>query len=471
MENSAINYFKIESFKSKSSALFNTGLRLNAEFYFHNNHFKLQNNIKTIKLSEIADVFGIGQFKRYYIESREHGIPLISSSEMMELNPNYEGLISKVLVKDYLKYIVSKNTILVSCSGTIGNITIVDSRLEGMAISQHALRVIPKNKSNLGLIYTFFASEFGKSLISGKKSGAVIDEIYENDLNVIDVPIIQFSIIETINELIVSAFQKRDQANTLLEKANQLVLQFNNLPSLNESNNETLDTNNKIEIREVNIKEFTSDYRLDAHFYNPIAKKAEENIKKFSKEFFTLDKLADCSYRGSRSSRNYVKEEYGIPFLSGKNVIQIRPDCKHISKTETGNIEDMLVKKGWTLITRSGTLGRTVFIWENYENYAASEHLIRIVPIEEEIDQGYLYSFLSSEYGYHQLLRFKHGAVIDEITEDQIGKTVIPKPDKIQQNQIGDLVRKAYDLRAEAIKLEDEAQELLQKELSSIEEN
>ena len=79
--------------------------------------------------------------------------------------------------------------------------------------------------------------------------------------------------------------------------------------------------------------------------------------------------------------------------------------------------------------------------------------------------------FLSSEYGYHQLLRFKHGAVIDEITEDQIGKTVIPKPDKIQQNQIGDLVRKAYDLRAEAIKLEDEAQELLQKELSSIEEN
>ncbi len=88
------------------------------------------------------------------------------------------------------------------------------------------------------------------------------------------------------------------------------------------------------------------------------------------------------------------------------------------------------------------------------------------MPFHQEIDEASLYSFLSSDYGYHQLLRYKHGAVIDEITEDQISKTIVPIPDVKYQKEIGDLVRKAYDLRAEAIKLEDEAQEILTKALT-----
>ena len=172
-------------------------------------------------------------------------------------------------------------------------------------------------------------------------------------------------------------------------------------------------------------------------------------------------KLSDCSFRGGRSARNYVDKEHGTPFLSGKNIIQIKPDLKYLSNTETNNLDEMLVKKDWILITRSGTLARTVYIWNNYEEFAASEHLIRVVPNTNEIDAGYLYAFLSSEYGYHQLLRYKHGAVIDEITEDQISQTLIPISDDDKQKEIGDLVRHAYDLRAEAIRLEDEAQEIL----------
>jgi len=103
-------------------------------------------NIETKKLSEIANVVGFGPFKRYYIDNPKFGIPLISSSEMMELNPACEGIISSELTKDLNKYLVYKNTILVSCSGTIGNITLVDVRLSNMAVSQHALRVIPTDE-------------------------------------------------------------------------------------------------------------------------------------------------------------------------------------------------------------------------------------------------------------------------------------------------------------------------------------
>jgi len=126
----------------------------------------------------------------------------------------------------------------------------------------------------------------------------------------------------------------------------------------------------------------------------------------------------------------------------------------------------MLVKRNWILISRSGTLGRTVFVYNNYEDFAASEHLIRVLPNENIIDGGYLYAFLSSDYGYHQLLRYKHGAVIDEITEDQISQTIIPLSDLILQREIGDLVRMANDYRAEAIQLEDEAQKILNEALT-----
>jgi type I restriction enzyme S subunit len=455
------DYFKVESFQSSSISILEGDFRLNAEYYTHDNNFSLAKHLKTKKLSEISNVLGFGPFKRYYIDSLKFGVPLISSSEMMELNPSCEGIISTELTRDYKKYLVKQKTILVSCSGTIGNITLVDARLADKAISQHALRVIPLDLNHIGFVYSFLNSDYGKSIITGKKSGAVIDEIYADDLNIIDIPIISDDAIEELNKLILLAYSKRDEANQYLEKAQLLVLKYNNLPNFEKAELTTIDPNCEVEINTISLKEFTIDYRLDAHFYNPLAELAVTNIKSLSPHFENLFDLADCSFKGSRSTRNYVDKEHGVPFLSGKNIIQIRPDFKYISTSETSNLSDMIVEKNQILISRSGTLGRTVFVWNNYENCAASEHLIRVVPNSDLVDEGYLFAFLSSDYGYHQLLRYKHGSVIDEITEDQISQSVIPLPSEKQQKQIGDLVRMAYDLRAEAIRLEDEAQTLL----------
>ena len=462
MEN-IIELFAPDIYLVKSIRTFKDDYRLNAEYFSHDNNFELDEDIETKKLSEIAQIIGFGPFKRYYINNKSLGIPLISSSGMMELEPSYDSIISKEYNPDWEKYVVNKNTILVSCSGTIGNVTLVDSRLQGMAISQHALRVVLFDEKDIGFIYTFLSSDYGKSLISGKKSGAVIDEIYEDDLNRIEVPIIKLEIRQKLNDVISLAYSKRDTANELIKKARNLVLQYNNLPSLDESEIETLDPDKELEIRQVSIEEFTSDYRLDAHFYNPMAKKAMDNITQYSNKWDVLQNISESIFMCDRFNRNYVEKEYGLPFLSGKNIIQIRPDVKYISLSETNEIDNLLVKKGWILLTRSGTLGRIGFIWNNYEEYTATEDIVRIVP-NQSIDGGYLCAFLSSEYGFHQILRFKHGAVIDHLTPEDVGFVNVPICDK--EKEIGDLVRKAYDLRAEAIQLEDEAQEILTKALT-----
>lgn len=464
--NNVLGIIETERFKTDISKVILGNFRLNAEYYAHDNNFFLRENLNTEKLSDFATIFGFGPFKRFYIDDTKYGIPLVSSSEMMEVEPSCNKFISRELTNNMDQYLVEKNTILISCSGTIGNVTLVDSRLEGMAISQHALRVIPNDNKFIGYIYTFFNSDFGQSLITGKKSGAVIKEIYEEDLKALEIPIIDDNKIKNINELILNTFEKRDLANTLLQKARQLVLEYNNLPPLDEVQPETLDPEKETELQLVSTEEFTADYRLDAHFYNPRAKLAVRNIRKLTTDFDNLLNVSNKVFYLNRFKRTFVNKKHGIPYLAGKDIIKIRPnDISYLSESETSNLNDYRLEKEWILLTCSGTIGRTCYIWNNYEDWVGTHDLIRIV-LKGEIDSGYVYAFLSCDYGYHQILRHKHGAVIDHITPEQIEKILIPIPVEEKIKEIGDLVRQAYDLRAEAIRLEDEAQEILTQALT-----
>lgn len=466
MVKSVSEYFSLGSFQVNSTNLLNDIYRLNAEYYQENIKINISENIEFKPLSDFATVLFPGIFKRILVDNNKYGIGFLTTSEMMIIEPKPEKYLSTELTQNLDIYRVADNTLLVSRSGTIGNTIYVNDDLINLTITEDALRVSPYDSYLIGLLYFYLISDYGNGLITGKKSGAVIDHIYEDDLLRIPIPVFDKNKIDFFFQKFQLVKRKREVANSLIRKARSLVLQYNNLPILDETEIETLDPNKEAEIRLVSSKEFTTDYRLDAHFYNPLAKKAADNIVKFSRSSRPMYEISDCSFRGGRSARNYVDREHGTPFLSGKNIIQIRPDIKFLSNSETSNINEMLVKKNWILITRSGTLGRTVFVWNNYEDFTASEHLIRVVPNENEIDEGYLYAFLSSDYGYHQLLRYRHGAVIDEITEDQISQTLIPIPTIDNQKDIGDLVRQAYNLRAEAINLEDEAQKILTEALT-----
>ncbi len=436
-------------------------IRLDSSHFVDDSNIVLNENIKFTTLRTfIDDVEEPKLFTRIYCD-KEFGVPYISSSEMSEIEPPVNSrFISKTLTSNINQYIIKRGQVLVSAAGTVGSIVLATKELDGVAGTSDILRINVDKQTNLGFVFTYLTSSFGANELANLSYGAIIKRVRGFQLDQLKTPLIANKSILQMNKLVLAALDKRDEANMITKEAMYLIFKFNNLPYFTESEL------NHISYKVTNLIEFNEDYRLDAHFYNPLAELAVCNIKSHSPSFKNLFDVADCSFKGSRSIRNYVDKAHGVPFLSGKNIIQIRPDFKHISKTETSNLGDMIVEKNQILISRSGTLGRTVFVWNNYENCAASEHLIRVVPNADLVDEGYLYAFLSSDYGYHQLLRYKHGSVIDEITEDQISQSVIPLPTDKQQKQIGDLVRQAYDLRAEAIRLEDEAQTLLTQALT-----
>ncbi|MEI2583848.1 restriction endonuclease subunit S [Scytonema sp. PRP1] len=132
-------------------------------------------------------------------------------------------------------------------------------------------------------------------------------------------------------------------------------------------------------------------------------------------------------------------------------------DLKYISNTKTNKIERWIIKSGWVLVTCSGTIGRVAVSSYHQDGWAASQHILRIIPQENVTHPGFLAAFLSTPYGQHQLKAKIYGGVVDELTAEDTEMILIPDVRYSEQLGIGETVVRVYELRDEANALEDEA--------------
>ena len=450
--NSALVLFEVDMRMISSSKLNLDLCRIDPQFYSVNQNF--MDGLVTKQLSFFCEeLFNPPVFKREFLNDKNE-CRYLASGEIVSSEPEV-NYISNIQA-DSLRLRVKNNWILVMGFGTIiGSIRFVDTTIDGFAVGNNVTRIIPK-KNLGGFIAAFLQSSFGHKMLNDYASGAVIKYIEAPQISKIPVPVLADKIIEEINYLYISAVSCREKASLQLSIAHQLILNYNNLPELSDLNFDLIDSSTDIEIFLTNLSEFTVDHRLDAHFYNQLAKRAETNIKRNCASY---KKLIDVT-REIRMSplfvRNFVENDFGIKYIAGKNISQIRKSFKYISKTETEGLEEHTLRKRWTLMTCAGTIGKTGYVNDELDG-ATAQDLMRIVADENKIDSGYMNCWLSTLYGKALSMRQRYGAVVDRISPEQTGEILIPIPSDKQQKEIGDLVRQAYDLRAEAIRLEDEA--------------
>ena len=453
--------------------------RLDANFYilFSKTTDVLTKNIETKSLSECCNnIYEVPPFVHIYVE-KEHGIPFYTSSALFEsdLQPSHFLSLS---TKDLNKYIIKKGQILIARSGDVsggilGTITMVGDKLDGVTTSDHVIRFVPNSEIiKPGYLCAYLKSSIGRDVLVMHASGSVIPAIRPEALHSIRIPLLSRSIQEKIHINIMKALKNREEVIDILKEAEKMVYLVNGLTELQNKGILTFDDEHEIEFSIINSKEIIqshgqiSEFRLDARYYNPMTKLVLKNLRSCKSNLKSLSDLSKEVFMCERFARTYVDKENGVPFLSGQNIIQIRPaGLKYVSKTETSKLNELRLEKGWILITRSGTIGRICLVWHNFEEWCATEDIIRIIPNYNMIDSGYLLAFISSIYGNEQILRYRHGSVIEHITPKQIQNIFIPIPSIGSQKIIGDKVRSAYEKRAEAIRLEDEAQEILMKEL------
>lgn len=121
-----------------------------------------------------------------------------------------------------------------------------------------------------------------------------------------------------------------------------------------------------------------SDLRLDASFHLSAGQLTLKAFKKANITTKPLNKVTERIFYGGRSRRNYVSSlDNGLPFIKGADIIKADfSNLKIISKKRTANLNDYFLEEGWTVITRSGTIGNSAFVNKDFIGKAASDDII-----------------------------------------------------------------------------------------------
>jgi type I restriction enzyme, S subunit len=420
-------------------------------------------------LADLADdIFILDRFRRIYASDKKSGWAYLSASETLDFRPDSERYIAKDHAPKLAKLHFAKTGwILVSSSGTVGRMTIATDRLTQYFLTHDLIRVIPKETHFSGYIYAFLSSKIGQALISKDQYGSAVKHLEPHHIAKIPVPLLpEKTQIETHTE-IMKAFALRDEANYLLDEADRLLHKNLDLPYFDESLVPYLPAPKKLNaIREnmphpkaFSLKASNLQERFDASFHVPMAQTVVNFLKKGKYPPVQLTNFVKHIFIPTRFKRIYVPKEYGVPFLQGSHLPQMRPyDLKFLSlKANAKHINECLIHSGYVLVTRSGTIGRIGLVTSSKNDWGASEHILRIVPDDEKTHSGFIAAFLMTPYGQHQLQSKIYGGVVDEITEEDTGKIWIPDaPEKIQI-QIGELVKSAFEKKDEASKIEEAA--------------
>lgn len=322
-----------------------------------------------------------------------------------------------------------------------------------MAVSEHAIRVIPKQLNYAGILFTYLSSPIGQNMVRSLMYGSVIDEITPEHIKTLPIPINVFPIQNEISQYIKQAGEKRDHATELILSALELFYEYLKLKPITATNTRIFD-----------LMSDNLTLRLDASHYEPSGRMVA-NILAQRKDTKKLEQVTEKIYHPFRMNMVFVKEELGVPFLGGGDIIRTRYFGDKYIAPVTDNYDDYILQYGSTLMTIGGTIGRVTYVGDTLNGAAASQHVTRIVPNQEYLLPGYLYIFIESDYAQHQVKNLIYGSVVDTIRESQLANVLIPVPPFEVQKPIHDLVDKAYRNRHEANCLEDKAQTLLSEAL------
>lgn len=423
------------------------------------------------QITPVGDVYSLRmptRFARVRVDVPEHGVAFVTGSAALLSRPDKTDLISRTLTPDLSAILLREGQVVVTRSGTVGNVAIITSDMVGFAGTDDLIRVEAKSSAFAPeFFYVFALAPLGHALITKDTYGGVVDHIEPDHLASARAPIYPRVLRDELTRLIREACRLRVEANKLLDEAEVEVQRSCYLPDIASFKPRNLRSSagdaTVFSARSADRLSPGRGYgalRCDATYHDPIPVAVSRYI---------LGKmggmLLEHVLAGVRNStlrrRNYVDDpELGVPLIGGKQLLQWRPtNVKYLSKALTRHLPQETVQEGWTLVSCGGTLGRTILVHRNFEGWAASQHVMRIMPDPEKVFPGFVYAFLASPYGQVQVQQRSYGSVIPEIRDFQFNSIAICLPADRGQ-AIHHKVVAAFDARADARQHEDAAIDL-----------
>lgn len=399
-------------------------------------------------------IFHAGRESRMWVETAEYGTPFLGSTDILATDLVNLPFISNKQLKSTPNLILHEGWTLITRSGTIGRIAYCRSDLDGLACSEHAMRVVPDDKKiKSGYLYAFLSSRFGVPIVVSGTYGSIIQSIEPQHLADLPVPRLG-AVEEKAHELVQRAATLRVEANRLLkEVTTDLELEIGG---------------GAVEWKHRHVQSFAIEARnvngvfkrLDAFHYVGYVGEA---IEKAVVPLVEVGAFARA-LRPPIMKRNKV-EESGYEFLGGSELVTLEQRSETQISNKTPNIDKFIVKPGYVLFQcvgqRYGLFGRPVLASRAIIGKTVTEAVMRLIPYDPR-DAGYISVYLATEFGQRLVMRYSAGTSIPVLQEEGAAKTLVYWPDTERRHSISSIAEKVWENRALATELEDQARALVE---------
>ncbi|HCG55519.1 MULTISPECIES: hypothetical protein [Brevibacterium] len=431
----------------RSAALYE-GNRIDAR-YFTSTAVRIKvvlKNAAEVDLRAVGDYANVrapARFKRAYAAPSEEYISYLRPYDVFEFLPPEADRLSIKRTEDLEEYRIQPGDLLQTCSGrNLGPLTIADDYLARFALSHDMIRVTIADEMDRYYTLAVLQSPTGQALLRGDLNGSVIDHITIGQVSNVEIPFIS-SVQNEVAKLMREAVETRGNARTKLRSVVERV-------------------NEKYPSEPVEpyragwtVKASEIGTRLDAAFHS-------QHIADVRKQLMDnggglLGDAANVIKPGGRPKLYYVGPEEGVPFLSGRQILQLDVvGAKNIATRSVDKNSGYGLEKGWITFQADGraeeSLGYPSVVLEDRADWFASGHVGRAAP-KNENHTGWIWASMASDIVQHQIAALACGSVVDALYESDLEKVVIPPFDEVDAQ----MAQEAWNELSESVQKSTEA--------------
>lgn len=398
-------------------------------------------------------------FSRIFVKDAEHGVPYLAASDTVLADINTGRFLSKKQANSLNYLVLKKDWILITCSGTIGNVTYTNSTFENHIATHDLIRIIPNDERILkGYLYAFLSSKHGYNLLTQSRFGGVVKHINAAHVEDIELPNFPESFQQQVDNLIQESARLREDATIALNSAKEELSSYIK-PKFN-----------KVYFKTTSVK--ASDIwsslqqRLDPPaIMNDGVISMQEVTSRFP--YSTIANINAKVYRPGIFKRNYV--QHGIPYIKGSEIFLTNPfrRCEMLSRTLTPFIDQMSLREGQILITCAGSVGDIKLITKEYEDKQSigSQDIIRLESNDDLYTKEYLFTYLQLPFVYDYIQSMKYGSVIERIEPFHVESIPVVAPTKEISKQITELIQRYMESTYKAFIAEEKAIMMVEQEI------
>ncbi|MAU22284.1 MAG: hypothetical protein CMH13_17460 [Martelella sp.] len=422
-----------------------------------------KDHLQDLTKGGISGIINAGRITRLWVDDSQHGYPFLSSTDILQADLSNISHIAKSVAHQNSQLLIRDRWTLITRSGSIGRMAYARADMDGMACTEDVLRVIPdENKVKSGYIYAYLGTRFGLPIVTSGTYGSIITHLEPHHIAHLPVPRLG-EVEDSAHELVQAAADLRSEASKVIEASTSGLLKELNLPALEYSDVSQLGWSS---VSSANLKR-----RLDAPYHSPAALEAEAAIKNGRYSCERLSTVAERLFKPPIFKRLWVDDEtYGRQFISGTDAYLYEANEPRFVSSRTPNFEEFIVKRGWVIFQAAGQIyglfGRPLFVSGWLEDIFCADDLYRIVP-KTEVDGAFIYLFLRTPHGQVLIKRQASGNSIPRVWDPHMAEFELPWPDESVRRQLAGPVVGAHDQIAEALELERQAVQLVERAIEN----